>query len=147
MKYDVFAYGILMYEDVLLTLTGKRFSLEPATLHHHHRYGFLLEGFPELAVVLPKENASVSGVVIRDVDAQAMRVLDLFEDVDDIYGRSRRAVTLASGAELHTDVYLGTAKAKTIARGDWDEDEFIRLHYQRYIDAAIPDFLNEIKAR
>lgn len=147
MKYDVFAYGILMYEDVLLTLTGKRFSLEPARLHDHHRFGFVKEGFPELAVVLPREGASVSGVVIRDVDAQTMRILDLFEDVDGIYGRSRRAVTLASGAELHADVYLGTAKASTIARGDWDEDEFIRLHYERYIDVAIPDFLTGIKTR
>jgi len=145
MKYNVFAYGILMYEEVLFTLTGKHFSLEPATLHHHHRFGLVKEGFPELAVVLPKKNASVSGVVIRDVDSQTLRILDLFEDVDGIYARSPMSVTLASGKDMNAVIYLGTEKAKTIARGAWDEDEFIRLHYKRYIDAAIPDFLNEIK--
>jgi len=146
MKYDVFAYGILMYEEVLFTLTGKHFSLEVATLSHHHRFGLVKEGFPELAVVLPQENASITGVIIRDADADTLRILDLFEDVDGIYSRSRRAVTLASGVDVDAEIYLGTAKAQAIARGDWDEDEFIRLHYKRYIDEAIPGFLNDIKA-
>jgi len=145
MKYNVFAYGILMYEEVLFTLTGKHFSLESATLHHHHRFGLVKEGFPELAVVLPKKKSSVSGVVLRDVDSQTLRILDLFEDVDGIYSRSPMRVTLASGIDVNAEIYLGTDKAQTMARGAWDEDEFIRLHYKRYIDAAIPDFLNGIK--
>jgi len=146
MKVDVFAYGLLMYADVLFALTGKTFSLEAATLKHYKRMSFVKEGWPKLAVVLPQQGASVSGTVIRNVDSKTLHLLDLFEGVeDDFYCRSRVTATLESGLAVDAHIYLGTETTGSMTRGVWDEVEFLRNHRRHYMDVVIPGFLNEIK--
>jgi len=146
MKTDVFAYGLLMYEDVLFALTGRLFSLEPVKVHHHQRMNFVKQGWPKLAVVLPQHGATVNGVLIRNVDADTLRLLDLFEGVeDDLYCRSRVRVASDSGEEVNAEIYLGTEATGSMASGVWDEAEFLRNHHRHYMEVVIPEFLREIE--
>jgi len=148
MNVDVFAYGLLMYDDVLFSLTGKKFLLAPATLEHHQRFNFVKDGWPKLAVVLPQVGASVRGVIIRHVDPETMRILDLFEDVDDgVYSRSRINAVLDTGATVSADVYMGTKVATEAASGVWNENEFFMRNHRYYLDSVIPNFLDAIKEK
>lgn len=146
MKVDLFAYGLLMYEDVLMALTGKVFLLQPATLYAHQRYSYVNDGWPKLAVVLPHEGACVSGVVIRDVDEDTLRLLDLFEGVEsDLYCRSQVSAILASGTQVTTEIYLGTETTGSMTSGVWNETEFLSNHRRHYLDLVIPEFLKELE--
>lgn len=73
---NLFAYGTLMCEDILLEVTGTHFSHLPGTITGFNRYGIRGETYPGLVV---EESASVMGVVYRNISAAAWKRLDRFE--------------------------------------------------------------------
>ena len=78
---NLFTYGVLMYPEIFRALTGRELSSEPATLEGYGRHALTKGGYPKVPAIVPAEEATVEGVLIRDVDEQTLAVLDEFEEV------------------------------------------------------------------
>lgn len=105
----LFVYGTLVSEQQLKALTGRSFPRRPATLH-----GFARIAPPDTyPYVVPSAGACVHGMVLDDVDAEALAALDAYEDEGRLYVRRAVEVTV-NGESLTCQVYVGSAVA---ARG------------------------------
>ncbi|MCS7174014.1 MAG: gamma-glutamylcyclotransferase [Armatimonadetes bacterium] len=101
----LFVYGTLRDPRLVRRLTGRTFPTEPACLP-----GWRLlsprqtrSGYPE---IVPDLRASVSGLVLHDVDSASLSVLDAYEEG---YVRRRVQVLVATGvqeAEVYVPAYV-----------------------------------------
>ncbi len=73
---NVFAYGTLMWPEVLEAVTGLQLAGEPHTLMGYKRLRVKGEIYP---VIVPSAGDSVDGVLYQDVDVSALGRLDVFE--------------------------------------------------------------------
>ena len=142
MNFNLFTYGVLMYKELITLLTGKEFTSMPAVLPNHQRLTLDKNGWPQIPVVVPKENSSVRGIVIKDIDEVSLRILDEFEDTEiDLYKRSKSKVTLDSGAEIEVNFYIAGASAKDYLSDEWQPKQFVDAHFEEYKNEIIPRFL------
>ena len=93
---NLFAYGTLMWPEVLEAVIGKRLSGVPATLHGYIRLRVKGEHYP---VVLPSDAASVEGMLYKGLCDTDFAHLDRFEGVE--YDR-----TAVSQDGIEAQVYL-----------------------------------------
>ena len=77
-------------------LTGRRFSSEPAVLHGYERV-LPAEGYP---YVRNCRAGRVDGLLLRDLDPAALRLLDLYEGEGDLYLRRTVAVRVCETDEF-----------------------------------------------
>ena len=100
----LFVYGTLTSDDLLLALTGRRFTTSPATLTGYARvFPRALGGYPSL---VPDPTGQVAGKLIRDIDAASLRALDAYEETGSLYERRPIEVT-AHGGRVACEVYFG----------------------------------------
>jgi gamma-glutamylcyclotransferase (GGCT)/AIG2-like uncharacterized protein YtfP len=103
----LFVYGTLRDPECQRAVTGRLFPARPATLRGFRRVD-PPGGYPYLVA---DDGAVVEGVVLGDIDAEALARLDHYEDEGRLY--VRRAVTVVvDGAALACDVYVGAAIAR-----------------------------------
>ena len=142
MSVDMFAYGILMYPDLLRALTGRCFVTEPAVLPDFQRYSLVKNGWPKIAVIVPEPGASVSGVLLRDMDARSAGLLDDFEEIDiGLYTRCKVTVEIENDRACPADSYVAGPETVGFLGEIWDPVEFCERHYHQYRDRIIPQFL------
>lgn len=103
---DLFVYGTLMDDALVVRLTGRHFRKEAASLPGYRRVA-PEGGYP---YILPATNAVVDGVVLLDVHAEALRIFDRYEDAGRLYIRSEVVVTVAAGLRRAL-TYVGIPKA------------------------------------
>jgi gamma-glutamylcyclotransferase (GGCT)/AIG2-like uncharacterized protein YtfP len=100
----LFVYGTLRDPECQRAVTGRTFVARPATLRGFRR----VEppgGYPYL---VEDPRGVVDGLVLEDIDDDALRRLDRYEDEGRLYRRC--TVTVASnGSEVACDVYVGAA--------------------------------------
>lgn len=129
MTRHCFAYGSLMWADIMARVCGREFAGEPALLAGHRRHPVRGEDYPGLRV---DPDAAVAGVLYRDVADAAWARLDAFEGAE--YERVDVVVTLADGSTLPAQVYrFREAFAQRLLPGDWDADAFAREGRARFI--------------
>jgi gamma-glutamylcyclotransferase (GGCT)/AIG2-like uncharacterized protein YtfP len=114
-----FAYGSLMYADIMARVCGRTLAGVPASLAGYRRAPVRDEDYPGL-VAAP--GGRVTGVLYRGLPAEAWTRLDAFEG--EMYRRARVRVECADGgaeawAYLVRDEYAGALLA-----GDWDAAAF-----------------------
>ena len=84
----LFVYGTLLDEARLRSIVGRLFASVPARLD-----GFRREpgaaGYP---TVVPCPGESVTGLLLHDVDPDALRALDAYEDEGRLYARQPATV-------------------------------------------------------
>ena len=142
MSFNLFTYGVLMYDELLTLLTGKEFTSMPAVLPNHQRLTLVKDGWPRIPVVVPEESSSVRGVVIKGLDEVSIKILDEFEDTEiDLYKRSKSIAILNSGAKIEVNLYVGGASAKECLSEEWHSTKFVDAHFDEYKNEIIPDFL------
>lgn len=128
---NLFAYGSLMCEDIMVAVSGLRLSHVPGTLKGYRRRSVTGEHYP--AIVSDKEEA-VEGVVYRDVPDSAWDRLDRFEG--EMYRRESVAIELNDGRTLHAQTYVvQPAFVHRLGQSDWDFDDFIasgKVSFQRH---------------
>lgn len=73
---NLFAYGTLMWTDVLESVIGRRLQGEPAVLSGYCRLCVKGECYP---VAVPCENNSVEGLLYRGITENDIVFLDAFE--------------------------------------------------------------------
>jgi gamma-glutamylcyclotransferase (GGCT)/AIG2-like uncharacterized protein YtfP len=101
----LFVYGTLRDPACQERVVGRRFPARPARLRGYVRRE---AAYP---YVIASADASVDGLLLDDVDAEAMARLDAYEDEGRLYRRA--AVTVEVGDEVVAcDVYVGLGIAE-----------------------------------
>ncbi len=98
----LFVYGTLMDAECLRAVAGRVFPSRPARLEGFARFA-PAGGYP---YVVPGSDAAVDGLLLDDVDAEALRRLDRYEDEGRLYVR-RTVEVVVGGARLACEVYVG----------------------------------------
>lgn len=87
----LFVYGTLLDDDLVAQLTGRRFPKRVAVLAGYRKH-IPVGGYP---YVVADDGAAVEGLVLDDVDAEALQAFDRYEDAGSLYHRLEVAVTVA----------------------------------------------------
>ncbi len=118
---NLFAYGSLMCEDIMIEVAGCRLSHAPGTLTGYRRRSVIGEHYP---AIVPGTENTVEGVVYRDVPDSAFDRLDRFEG--EMYDRLPVNIELKNGGALPAETYvLREAFSDLLDQTDWDFDDFI----------------------
>ena len=89
---NLFVYGTLMDDALVVQLTGRRFPKRGARLAGYRKYS-PAGGY---AYIVADNTAEVAGVVLEDVDAEALRAFDQYEDEGHLYRRIEVTISVAS---------------------------------------------------
>ncbi len=110
-KMNLFAYGTLMWPEVLAAVMGRRMESAPAVLKDHKRLRVKGQCYP---AVVPSQGDSVEGALYRGLTAEEFRRLDLFEGAE--YDRIKHDF---DGAPAFVYV-LSAEHARLAAAEPWD---------------------------
>jgi gamma-glutamylcyclotransferase (GGCT)/AIG2-like uncharacterized protein YtfP len=124
-----------MCEDIMYDVSGYHLSHEPARLKGYRRRSVIGENYP---AIMPDRQASVDGLIYRNVPSSAWDRLDRFEG--EMYERHHVAVELNNRTTLSAETYvIHPVYLNRLDQSDWDFDDFIRKskasfqkHYQGY---------------
>ena len=143
---NLFAYGVLMHPEILGTLIRPHAPATPASLRGYRRVGVELSGWLPLASVVPERGSQVEGVLIRGLDAEAMRLLDAFENVGHgLYHRVDATVDTPGGGSAAAQVYLPGPALEGAAVTEWDYGLFMRRSFRDYRDRIVHGFLRRYR--
>lgn len=118
---DLFAYGSLMFDDIMFTVSGSRYKSAPALLRDYRRAVVRGEVYPGIA---PQKGEVVPGTVYFGLPAAAWQRLDLFEG--EMYRRDTVAVELADGRIAKAQTYVVRPEfASRLSRKPWSAEEFL----------------------
>lgn len=98
----LFVYGTLKNADLVVELTGRCFVTTPAVLHGYR----MIEPARGYPYIVRDVQARVGGLLLRDVDLDALRCLDAYENEGALYRRIRVEVVVEGRIE-HAQVYVG----------------------------------------
>ena len=117
----LFAYGSLMCPDIMQRVSGLTLMGEAATAHGYRRCKVQGEPYP---AVLADRDASVSGILYRNLSETAWRRLDQFEGA--MYRRVAISVNTAD-ASITAGLYLVHPDFRhRLLADDWSFEEFLR---------------------
>lgn len=132
---NLFAYGTLMCEDIMLEVSGCSLSCVSGILKGYSRRLVKGEHYP---AVMPDKSGIVEGAVYRDVPDSAWERLDRFEG--EMYKRRDVIVELNNGKVLNAETYVIQPEyLSCLDSSDWDFDDFMttgkvkfQKHYKGY---------------
>jgi gamma-glutamylcyclotransferase (GGCT)/AIG2-like uncharacterized protein YtfP len=87
-------YGTLMDDALVMQLTGRTFRREPAQLPGYRK----VTPAGDYPYIVPDAPETVQGLVLRDVDDEALRAFDAYED-ERLYLRREVTVTIADARQ------------------------------------------------
>jgi gamma-glutamylcyclotransferase (GGCT)/AIG2-like uncharacterized protein YtfP len=99
---DLFVYGTLMDDALVVQLTGRRFFKVSARLEGYRKYLFA----GSYAQIRPEPGAYVEGCLLQNVDCEALRAFDDYEDEGRMYRRTAVTV-LVRGLPCPAVTYVG----------------------------------------
>jgi len=99
---SLFVYGTLMDGARVQAVVGRRLASRPAVLDGYER----VEPAGSYPYVVPRDGATVAGVLLDGVDDTALARLDAYEDEGGLYVR-REVVAVADGKRVPCQVYVG----------------------------------------
>ena len=117
---DFFAYGSLMFADIMFGVTGSRYQSESALLRHYRRFAVRDELYPG---ILPKKGDIVTGVVYFDLTEAAWRRLDMFEG--DMYRRKTVEVEFIGDRVASAQTFVVRPEFEfRLSRSEWSAKAF-----------------------
>jgi len=126
----LFAYGTLLFPEVLRVVTGRALDARPATLDRHRRHRVVGEIFP--AVIEAGDDDRVVGALYDGLTGDDWRRLDRFEG--DLYDR-RVVVVRCGGARVEAQTYvLGAAARHRLDARAWDPEAFALEHLAGFLE-------------
>lgn len=130
---NIFTYGSLMFRPVWESVVRGNYRSTPASAFGYARYAVTGQTYPGM---VQQANASVQGLLYRDVTAEDIAALDAFEG--DAYRRDCLHVTLDGGAETAASTYIYTAAAglsdTAWQPGAFQVTHFVNLHCHDRLD-------------
>jgi gamma-glutamylcyclotransferase (GGCT)/AIG2-like uncharacterized protein YtfP len=98
---DLFVYGSLLNDAVVVQVTGRRFPRRAAQLRGYRKH--TPSGcYP---YVVPDDDGMVNGVVLQGIDGDALQAFDAYEGEGQLYRRVEVTITVA-GRPQHAFVYV-----------------------------------------
>src|SRR5262245_22448817 len=126
---NLFAYGSLVFAEVMRAVTGRSFAHEPARLAGWTRVCIRGTRFPG---VRARASAATSGVLWRGLDARALEYLDRFETHH--YERRTLSVRTGAGEDVPAEVYvIADAHLGDLSQEPWDRAQFARQSLGRLL--------------
>lgn len=92
---NLFVYGTLLDDVVVVDLTGRRFPRRAALLPGYRKHT-PADGY---AYIVADDAAEVAGVVLQEIDAAALRAIDRYEDEGRLYTRVEVTIRVAGEAQ------------------------------------------------
>lgn len=138
----VFVYGLLMFPDIVTALTGRQYQMIDAVLHDHRRYG-LSKGPLDapVPVLVAEQGAHQSGKLLLDVDAQALEILDFFEEIDSGH-YIRELVRVETADQWYSAFCYAAGPALTpYISGDWQASSVTTAQLTHLVTSVIPAML------
>ena len=127
LRLRVFAYGTLMFDEVMEAVVGRRFEGVPARLRGYERYQVLGQSYP--AIVRRNEGVT-EGILFRGIDEETLARLDRFE------GSSYRREWIALDTGESAWVYVvAPGKERLLSDEPWNPDDFLREHGATFAEA------------
>lgn len=118
---DIFTYGSLMCEDIMLRVAACRLTATPASLSGYLRSRLHGLDYP---AIFPAQGGEVNGILYLDLNPQALQRLDIFEG--EMYRRKELIVTSA-GKPLPAMAYVLKNPYHHLLSGkEWHLAEFLQ---------------------
>ncbi len=124
----LFAYGTLMVPSVMLEVTGRTLSGEPARLQAHARYRMRGAVYPG---IVEEAGAVTDGLLFRDLDAITWQRLDEFEDR--IYDRVIVSCALPASGRIESAYVYRVRQRGVLSAEPWSLDTFVAQHLDEYL--------------
>ena len=129
---NVFAYGTLIFAEVMEAVAGARYPSEDAVLEGYRRFRVRDRAYPG---VVEAEGAETAGRLYRGLTLTALERLDHFEG--DLYERRRLPIRRADGSTTQAFVYvIPETRRDALTDEPWDVAAFARHHLDRYLAAG-----------
>lgn len=125
----LFAYGTLMFPEVLRAVCGVDLPATPAVLHGYARRPVRGHGFP---AIVAEPGASTDGMLIENLSAALWRRLDEFES--DFYDRLPVAPVRADGVATTACAYVVAPRYRQrLGAGEWSPAHFRATQLDAYL--------------
>lgn len=129
MKNNLFAYGTLMCEDIMMEVAGCCPAHCRGILTGYSRRPVRGEVYPAL---IPDEKGGVEGILYFDISTHALELLDQFEG--EIYSRRAVEIRLPYETVVHAESYvLQPEFLHRIEETEWDFDNFLHHHKTNFL--------------
>jgi len=127
---NVFAYGTLLFPEVLAAVAGRAYACEPASLAGFARVCVRRAVYP---AAIEDAAGTVAGVLYRGVEPPGVARLDRFEG--ELYDRVRVTVRLdGDDSRLEAFAYVVPAtRLDRVERRPWEPERFRRDHLAAYL--------------
>lgn len=130
--HSVFAYGTLIFPEVMATLTGAELRHRDALLPGYRRLQVLGEVYP---AVVPDADASTKGVLYEGLDSSSLGLLDRFEG--ELYRREVVTVIIGPDAGREAWAWLLDPECRdAVADEPWDPTAFAVRHLAAYTEGC-----------
>ena len=126
-----FAYGSLIFAEVMRAVTGRRHESVVATLLGYSRFRVSETSYPGL---IESADSSVAGVLYDQVDASSLRLLDRFEGKYYL----RRSVTVRTdhGDDQPAETYVIRPEFEhLLTQESWDSEFFRQNHLKSFLQS------------
>ena len=128
---NFFAYGTLMFEDIMTAVCGGGYASESALLKNYRCFAVRGEVYPGIR---PQKAAVVAGKVYISLTQAAWKRLDRFEG--QMYRRDAIEVELASGRVAAAQTYVVRPEfAYRLSSKAWSAEKFLRagkMQFQKH---------------
>ena len=126
----VFAYGTLMFDEVMEAVVGRRFEGVPARLRGYERYQVRGQSYP---AIVRREEGVTEGTLFSGIDEETLARLDRFEGSS----YQREWVTLDTGERAWAYV-VAPGEEPLLSDQSWNPDEFLREHGEAFVESCGP---------
>ncbi len=125
----VFAYGTLMFAEVVAAVTGLAIAGRSGRIDGYARFRVRGAVYPGIR---PWAGGCVHGVLYPEVSARSLRLLDLFEG--DLYRRQVISVWTGDGDEKRAHAWVvRPSQCRRLSDRGWEPELFRRRHLRRYL--------------
>jgi gamma-glutamylcyclotransferase (GGCT)/AIG2-like uncharacterized protein YtfP len=128
LTFSVFTYGTLQVPSVIQAVVGNNLESEPATLKGFQRFKFKEKTFPG---IIKNQTCVIEGMLYKNIDEQALMLLDQFEDV--AYERRLVDIQVKDKTESAFVYVTRDEYREWLSDEEWSLEEFIKDDLELYL--------------
>ncbi len=127
---NFFAYGSLVFGEVMTAVTGRHYESVSATLKGYARYRVHNASYPGL---VQSAGDTVGGAFYPDVAAVSVRLLDRFEG--EYYARRSISVQMKHNDAVAAETFVFRPEHRhLLSPEEWNREDFRTSHLQAFLD-------------
>ncbi|WP_319231329.1 gamma-glutamylcyclotransferase family protein [Draconibacterium orientale] len=129
---NVFVYGSLLFPEIAEGLSGQKLEWQDATLNGYSRLALKGADYP---AIIKKNNSTVKGKVLLNLDKNAIDLLTFYEG--DEYKMAAVKVETVSGT-INALAFVWIAGNEFLENYDWSEEQFESESLAFYRNEVVP---------